>query len=41
MYIEPRLSQLYLIRRTDKLIGVVSDALWKALQELSSTLKLS
>ena len=32
--IEPRLSQLYLIRRTDKSIGVVSDAIWNALLEL-------
>jgi DNA-binding transcriptional LysR family regulator len=33
--IEPRLSQLYLIRRTDKSIGIVARALWKALQDLS------
>ena len=32
--LEPRLSQLYLLRRTDKPIGVVSDGLWKALQKL-------
>ncbi len=32
--IEPRLSQLYLIRRTDKSIGVVSDAIWRAFQEI-------
>lgn len=30
--IEPRLAQLYLIRRTDKPVGVVSDALWEAVQ---------
>lgn len=34
--LEPRLSQLYLVRRTDKPIGVVSDALWEAFQKLSS-----
>ena len=33
--IEPRLSQLYLLRRTDKAIGVVADALWTALKELT------
>ena len=33
--IEPRLAQLYLIRRTDRSVGVVSDAIWQALQELS------
>ena len=32
--IEPRLSRLYLIRRTDKAIGVVSDAIWRAFQEI-------
>lgn len=37
--LEPRLSQLSLIRRTDKPIGVVSDALWKAFQELSTTIE--
>ena len=35
--IEPRLSQLYLIQRTDKAIGVVADALWQALLDLSNT----
>jgi DNA-binding transcriptional LysR family regulator len=30
--IEPRLSQLYLVRRTDKPIGLVADAIWQALQ---------
>lgn len=29
--IEPRISQLYLIRRTDKPIGLVADAIWQAL----------
>jgi len=35
--IEQRLAQLYLLRRTDKSIGVVSDALWKAFRELAAT----
>jgi len=34
--IEPRLSQLYLIRRTDKPIGLVADAIWQALQDSKS-----
>ena len=37
--IEPRLSQLYLIRRTDKSIGIVARALWNALRDLSEELK--
>ncbi len=32
--IEPRLSQLYLIRRTDRTLGLVAQALWKALESL-------
>ncbi len=39
--LEPQISQLYLIRRTDKPIGVVSDAIWEALRELASTFELS
>ena len=35
--IEPRLAQLYLIRRTDKSIGVVAQSLWEALRNLSET----
>lgn len=37
--IEPRLSQLYQIRRTDKSIGIVASALWQALRDLSEELK--
>jgi DNA-binding transcriptional LysR family regulator len=33
--IEPRLAQMFLIRRTDKPVGVASDAIWQALQKLS------
>ncbi len=33
--IEPRLAQMFLIRRTDKPVGVASDAIWQALQQLS------
>ncbi len=33
--IEPRLVQLYLIRRTDKAVGVVSDALWGTFRGIS------
>lgn len=36
---EVRHSQLYLIRRTDKTIGVVAEALWQALQDLSKKLE--
>lgn len=35
--LEARLSQLYLIRRTDKPIGTVADAIWRALQALAVT----
>lgn len=37
--VEPRFSQLYLIRRTDKPIGIVADVLWTALRDLSEELK--
>ncbi len=36
--IEARLSQLYLMRRTDKSIGIVADALWNVLRNLSEAL---
>ena len=33
---EIRTSQLYIIRRTDRTVGVVAEALWQALRRLSA-----